>query len=128
MSKRWFLTAPAYAITNYAAVRSAAIAAGVTLVDIGWKMDGEVEAAGKPALTLDPSYTPGQYNGVSFAPTRWGQIEMARKLLQQKYQRDIQTAVENGTTPIPVMPTTEELWNEAKALFDAPPTSPEGQY
>lgn len=126
MSKRWFLTAPPYAITNFKEVRSAAIAAGVTLVDIQYKLANEAEFPGKPRLTIDPNYNPTVHDG-SFAAPTWGEIETMRKLLQQAYQKAIQLATESGAAEIPKMPTTEKLWAEAEAAVKAaknPPTKP----
>lgn len=127
MSKRWFLTAPPYAITNFKEIRTAAIAAGVTLVDIQYKLANESEFPGKPAETINPDYNASVHDGTTFAAPSWGEIEVMRKLLQQAYQKAIQLATETGAAEIPKMPTTEELWEEAEAAVKVaknPPAEP----
>lgn len=124
MSKRWFLSAPPYAIKNFKAIRTAAISAGVTLVDINYKLANESEYPGKPTEQIDPDYNASIHDGTTFAAPSWGEIEVMRKLLQQAYQKAIQLATETGAAEIPKMPTTEELWKEAEAAVKAAKNPP----
>jgi hypothetical protein len=105
--KRWFLTAPTYAIVNFDAIRSAAIAAKVSLVDISLKLDDETAAAGMPAIELDPAYQENIHKSTALAPT-YAEISEVRSRIQSHLAYENQLLVEAGQPSVP-MPTSAEL-------------------
>lgn len=112
--KRWFLNAPTWAITNFDAIRTAAIAAKVTLVNASLKLDQETEAAGKPAEVLDPKYVANVLKPAKLAPT-YSEIAEVRNRLQSFYAAQNQARVAAGQAPEP-MPTSAALEAQARQI------------
>lgn len=113
--KRWFLNAPTWAITNFDAIRTAAIAAKVTLVDVSLKLDQETEAAGKPAEVLDPKYVANVLKPAKLGAT-YSEIAEVRNRLQSFYAAQNQARVAAGQVPDP-MPTSADLEAQARLII-----------
>lgn len=113
---RWFYNVPKYAITNYQAIRAAAVAAGVTIVESRYRLDGETEAPGKPAATIDPNYVPNPRQGFSNTAT-YGALDQIRKSIHSKLVAENQARVEAGQPEVP-MPSTEALERLAQIEYD----------
>lgn len=113
---RWFYDAPKYAITNYQAIRAAAVAAGVTIVESRYRLNGETEAPGKPAATIDPNYAPNPRQGFSNTAT-YGALDQIRKSIHSKLVAENQARVEAGQPEVP-MPSTEALEQMAQEEYD----------
>lgn len=115
-SKRWFLPAPTFAITNFEAIRAAAIAAKVTLVDESLKLDDETAAAGMPAVELDPAYAANVYKSTALAPT-YAEVSEVRNRIESHLAFQNQLRVEAGNAAIP-LPTSAEIEKLARDLIN----------
>lgn len=120
MAKRWFLSVPAYAITNFNDIRVAAISAGITIVESQYRGENESEEGGKPTVQVASWYA----NGVTPPNVpQWEDIEARRKLLVQQYAETNQALIRGGKSALP-MPTTEAFMEMAlKQLVDENTTS-----
>lgn len=115
-SKRWFLPAPTFAITNFEAIRAAAIAAKVTLVDESLKLDDETAAAGMPAVEIDPAYAANVYKSTALAPT-YAEVSEVRNRIESHLAFQNQLRVEAGNAAIP-LPTSAEIEKLARDLIN----------
>lgn len=114
--KRWFYDEPSFAISNWATIRAAAIAAGVTLVSSKLRIQGETEAAGKVAAVIKPGYVAGDHIGYN-NPTDYHQIDLIRAQIHSKLVSDNQARIKAGEAPQPI-PSTERLQEMAQTYFD----------